>query len=87
MLSTYVVTNCHKLSNITQVGLAKGTGVTHCGPLGELQLVLQGGVRGGIVGLQRIQAKELEHFPKSQREALMEITQRGDMITLAFKKR
>ena len=32
-------------------------------------------------------SKELEHFPKSQREALMEITQRGDMITLAFKKR
>lgn len=69
------------------MGLAEGTGVTQCGPLGELQLVLQGGVRAGNVGLQRIQVKELEHFPKSQREALMEITQRGDMITLAFKKR
>ena len=69
------------------MGLAEGTGVTQCGPLGELQLVLQGEVRAGNVGLQRIQVKELEHFPKSQREALMEITHRGDMITLAFKKR
>ena len=50
MQSTYAVTNCHKLSNITQVGLAEGTGVTQCGPLGELQLVLQGGVRGEVWG-------------------------------------
>ena len=50
MQSTYAVTNCHKLSTITQVGLAEGTGVTQCGPLGELQLVLQGGVRGEVWG-------------------------------------
>ena len=29
----------------------------------------------GSVGLLRLQAKELEHLPKSQRESLMEITQ------------
>lgn len=66
MQSTYAVTNCHKLSNITQVGLAEGTGVTQCGPLGELQLVLQGRVRGEVWGCRGSKLRSLNTFLRAK---------------------